>query len=928
MIEHWRTPLRKNGGICLMRKALSILWTALVTTAGLMAVPQAAQAAESAAPPTIPALTNWTATGGTLTLSADARIVVDNTTAGEWTVGPTQAGITQQTLNQVAAGFATDLAAVTGLSLPITHDAARPGDITLGLSADSGAGPEGYRLVVDTSLHITAGTSAGAFYGGRSILQILRQDPTHTTVPTGSTTDSPAKPIRGVLLDMGRKYWQPGYIEDLIREMAWVKANVLVMHFAEAEGFRLNSPDYPGLADPASSYTQAQMQQFHQLAAANNVTIMPGFEFPGHAAVVADYFRIGFGDGPNADGSGATAANSCGQDYTHGWVTPAFTMNLTNPRTLQVSQQLLATFMPWFTGPYVHIGGDEVPGGLADCPAVQSYLTANAATYSTLGDLLAGHINSLDTQINAAGKQTVVFSGFEETDHPKQTVDTDVIVMDWQHETGTSPTLAAYRTIQAAAPGSGLYLTPNNYHRSYPNQPWLHEEWQPSTGASMLGGMMSVWADYNMWAEDRFFEDLAATPRALMAAKLWNTALPTESLDGFQSRLSRIGKAPGHVGFPAQTHSTDGKPIHLYPMDPAAYPAGWHDAAPSPHVRAVRDTAGTLHGSTYIIDNPLFANDGARGSVLRFAGSGDGVGLGGSDIAEPWTYSVWVRRTGNQPDATLLASKTGAIKLEQYDTEALVGFTRSGTADYSFPYSVPMDQWVQLTFVTTPGTTTLYANGAQVGQVDASIPLPMHTIGQGNGTTLKGDLDNMAVYSQALTQAQVTAQYLPPVVPGGDPLSGTQIITTTVENTGALTMTVDGAAVTLPSPELTPAGDRLATSGALNTVQVTDLRSADPGWNVNGQVTDFAAAEGGASFDGSALGWTPTVVKAGDGQQVTAGQPVAPATDGGVKTARLLGQAVAGHGRGTAVLGADLSLSLATTTAPGTYRATLTVTAI
>ncbi|MFI1379398.1 alkaline phosphatase family protein [Embleya sp. NPDC020886] len=163
--------------------------------------------------------------------------------------------------------------------------------------------------------------------------------------------------------------------------------------------------------------------------------------------------------------------------------------------------------------------------------------------------------------------------------------------------------------------------------------------------------------------------------------------------------------------------------------------------------------------------------------------------------------------------------------------------------------------------------------------------------------------------------------------PGVDPLSGSQVITTTVKNTGGLTMTVAGPTVTLPSPELTAAGDRLATSGALNTVQVTDLRIADPGWNVSGQVTDFTA-EGGASFDGSALGWTPKVVKAGDGQQVRAGGPVAPAADGGVKTARTLGGAVPGHGRGTAVLGADLALNLATTTAPGTYSATLTVTAI
>ncbi|GGV45434.1 hypothetical protein GCM10010495_73730 [Kitasatospora herbaricolor] len=663
----------------------------------------------------------------------------------------------------MAAGLATDLATVTGQPHAVTHSQAQPGDIVLSLASTSGAGAEGYRLAIGATAQITANTSAGVYYGGRTLLQILRQDPSHAALPVGSTTDTPAKPMRVVMLDMGRKYWQPSYVKDLIRQMGWVKSNVLVMHFDDAEGFRLNSPAFPGLADPASSYTQAQIQEFQQVAAENNVTIMPGFEFPGHASAVADYFHVGFGDGPNADGSGATSANSCGQQYTYGWVTPSFTMNLTNPRSLQVSKQLLDTFLPWFNGPYVQLGGDEVPGGLAGCPAVQSYLTANSATYSTLGDLLSGFINNVNDHVKTTkpGSRSVIFNGFEAMNHPKQSVNTDVIVMQWDSDGATSAALAGYDTIEADQ--HNLYLTPNNYHRLYPNQSWIYQQWAPSTSAKSLGGALSLWDDYNMWAQDQFYEDLARTPRAMVADRMWNTSLPTDTVPAFQSRLSAIGNAPGIIGFPPPTRAGNGKPIHLYPMDPAPYPSGWHDAAPPPNVRPFLDTVGGLHGSSYILSSPSFVSDGAGGKAAHFSGSGDGIGLGGVDIAEPWTYSVWVRPTGTQSDAALLSSTAGAIKLQQFGTQAKVGLTRFGVGDYSFNYTAPLNQWVQLTFVATPGTTTLYANGQQVGQLAVSIPLPMQAVGESNRTTLVGDLDTMAIYDQALTAAQVTAQYLAPV---------------------------------------------------------------------------------------------------------------------------------------------------------------------
>jgi Bacterial Ig-like domain (group 3) len=162
-------------------------------------------------------------------------------------------------------------------------------------------------------------------------------------------------------------------------------------------------------------------------------------------------------------------------------------------------------------------------------------------------------------------------------------------------------------------------------------------------------------------------------------------------------------------------------------------------------------------------------------------------------------------------------------------------------------------------------------------------------------------------------------------------VTASETITTTV-NAGALVISVDNPQVTLPSPVLNANGDLLTTSGPINAVTLTDTRAGNPGWTVNGQVTDFS--DGAThSINGQNLGWTPNVIDSSPAQTVTAGSPVSPANGvapgdagtAGLKSSRTL---ALGTGLGTAHLGAGLSLNVPTSTVAGTYTATLTLTAI
>ncbi|WP_157411238.1 choice-of-anchor M domain-containing protein [Actinoplanes rectilineatus] len=161
---------------------------------------------------------------------------------------------------------------------------------------------------------------------------------------------------------------------------------------------------------------------------------------------------------------------------------------------------------------------------------------------------------------------------------------------------------------------------------------------------------------------------------------------------------------------------------------------------------------------------------------------------------------------------------------------------------------------------------------------------------------------------------------------GQEPNGVSKSITAEIDaGAGALVLSVDpeDREATLPAATLNTTGDRWESNGALRPVSVTDTRAAQPGWSVSGRIDGGFTGPDGATFGGDHLGWTPQVTTQAAGQGVVAG----PAATG-LGTGGVLGSAPAGKGRGTAELDAGLRLSVPTDTSPGTYRATLTLTAI
>lgn len=171
----------------------------------------------------------------------------------------------------------------------------------------------------------------------------------------------------------------------------------------------------------------------------------------------------------------------------------------------------------------------------------------------------------------------------------------------------------------------------------------------------------------------------------------------------------------------------------------------------------VADSAGSYPGT--LTGSTAFAV-GKVGNGLRFDGTVSPVTTGAPDLPAPWTVGVWVDPTATERSAALLTSAATSVKIQQWDGTGDVGITQRGVADYVSGYSVPLNTWTYLTLADNGTTTTVYANGKAVGTINASIALARAEIGTPDaGDPLVGTIDELTVYANTLTPAQVSALY-------------------------------------------------------------------------------------------------------------------------------------------------------------------------
>ena len=257
-------------------------------------------------------------------------------------------------------------------------------------------GNEGYQLSVTPGLIvIKANKTAGLFYGVQSLLQLfpkeieskeLVKDITWK-IPCVEVTDYPRLPWRGLMFDVARHFFTKQEVKQYIDAMVRYKFNLLHLHLADDEGWRIEIKGLPKLTEvgawrvkkvgdfgtfsiPAADeprtyggfYTQDDIRELVQYAKDRFVDIMPEIDVPGHSlAVIASYPELSCT--PGAENYRVRSGEKI-MDWSRGAPPTALLDNTLCPANEKVYSFLdtvITQVAELFPFEYIHMGGDEAP---------------------------------------------------------------------------------------------------------------------------------------------------------------------------------------------------------------------------------------------------------------------------------------------------------------------------------------------------------------------------------------------------------------------------------------------------------------------------------------------------------------------------------------------------------------------------------------
>ena len=366
------------------------------------------------------------------------------------------------------------------------------GAIHLSIKSNKKLGEEGYRLTVSRGeINIQASTPKGVMWGAQTLLQM--KDTYFATneagvmargrLPLLDITDKPDYPIRGMMLDVARKFYPMDYLYALVNVMSYYKMNCLQLHLNDNgfknifhdnwdethSAFRMESDFFPGLTAIDGSYSKQEMKRFIRYAETMGVEIIPEIDAPAHCLAFTHY-RPSLG------------SDEFGADH----------LDLRNPAVVPFLDSLYAEYLggpdPVFCCPRFHIGTDE-------------YSNRDSAICERFRELIV----HLCDKVKSYGKQPVFWGSLT---HAKGTtpVPSDGVLMSlWYNGYADPVEMHKQGFHMISIPDGYVYIVPEaGYYYNYLNSKHLYQHWEPAQiGKERFpnqdplidGGMFAVWND-------------------------------------------------------------------------------------------------------------------------------------------------------------------------------------------------------------------------------------------------------------------------------------------------------------------------------------------------------------------------------------------------------------------------------------------------
>ncbi|MDQ0599439.1 hexosaminidase [Streptomyces canus] len=435
------------------------------------------------------------------------------------------------------AGEGRLVAGELGLTYAGERSDDRDGDLRLALDDGAGSGPESYTMTVRGGrVSISGPADSGVFYGTRTLKQEVHDG---GTAPEGVVRDAPAKAVRGFSLDIARKHFTAGWIEDRVRELGDLKFNQLQLHFSDDQGFRIESDSHPEIVS-AQHLTKAEVRKIVELAAQRHITVVPEIDSPGHlGAVLAAHPELQL---RNVSGVATRGA-----------------IDISKDGSAKIVDDLLDEYAGLFPGVPWHLGGDEYQALVVSNPEASYPQLAAAAKEAygsggTVADLTTGWLNDRADTVRAHDRTPLAWNdGFFRGTSVRP--DAGIQVAYW-----TGKEIGAREPVEYLSAGRELinyndeflyYVLgqPNNF--VYPTGQRIYELWTPRVVRGTLavpakyddrirGGYFAVWCDLaNSQTQDQVAAGVRMPLRALVQ-KLWDAEKPALSWTDFKALADRL----------------------------------------------------------------------------------------------------------------------------------------------------------------------------------------------------------------------------------------------------------------------------------------------------------------------------------------------------------------------------------------------------
>ena len=469
--------------------------------------------AQSDKPFTIPEVKSWSGTEGSFHYSDLCRLTPEGEEAAEVAV------LLRQDLRELLSDTAK-----TGSSGTISL-AIRPT-----LLSDKGS--EAYLIeILPDHIALTGNSRQGLYWATRTLLQLLEQG---EELSCGVIEDYPDYPIRGFMLDVGRKFFSLGFLRATVKLMAYYKMNAFHIHlndngFKKFYGddwdktyaaFRLESETHPGLTAMDGHYSKADFKQLQLETASLGVTIIPEIDVPAHTLAFTHYMP-------------SIGSKEYGADH----------MDLFSPDTYRVLDDLLEEYLdptaPTFISPYVHIGTDEYSN--RDSVVVEQFRAFTDRYIRKVEDL---------------GKKAAVWGSLSHARGKTPVKVDDVLLYCWSDDYAKGQEMIDLGYDIISIPDGWVYIVPAaGYYYDYLNIEELYKKWTPATVGrktfeehhpQIKGGMFAVWNDHcgNGISQQDVYHRIFPAMQTI-AAKNWQGKSGTVSYETFDQKRRSLSEAPG-----------------------------------------------------------------------------------------------------------------------------------------------------------------------------------------------------------------------------------------------------------------------------------------------------------------------------------------------------------------------------------------------